>query len=267
MDRDWDKDLGKFEEFLKKIDLQKYKPLREIKTVEQDLPKDLLPLEIYYKYYWETTDFKDFDEVFQIYWKEKLDPHIYNFIKKYFYGCSLEFVEEGFKARLYRIWMSVLTQFHFQYLWNVLFAEKLISTPELDNVGIDAIVELGNKKIAIQIKKVSYRREASERRFTKRQQKYADVFVEVPYLVIDIDKVKSEINKLEKSKTKSGKSENRKEKLENILKLFNENFDRLENGFVIFKKEYLMHIRNVIAEKLKTNKNISIITYNEILPL
>jgi len=268
MDRDWKKDLEKFEDFLKKIDLQKYKPLRDIKTVEQNLPKDLLPLEIYYKYYWKTTDFKDFDEIFQIYWNEKLNPHIYNFIKKYFYGCSLQFVEEGFKARLYRIWMSVLTQFHFQYLWNVLFAEKLISTPELDNVGIDAIVESdNNKKIAIQIKKVSYRREASERKFTKRQQKHADILVEVPYLVIDIDKIRSEINKLEKSKTKSGKSENRKEKLENILKLFNENFDRLENGFVIFKEEYLRYIRNVISEKLKTTEKGSKITYNEILPL
>ena len=77
-----------------------------------------MPLEIYYRYYWDSTDFKDFEEVFKIYWHEKLNPHIYNFIKKYFYGCSLQFVEEGFKARLYRIWVSLLTQFHFQYLWN-----------------------------------------------------------------------------------------------------------------------------------------------------
>ncbi|EDP75205.1 Type II restriction enzyme TthHB8I (endonuclease TthHB8I) (R.TthHB8I) [Hydrogenivirga sp. 128-5-R1-1] len=85
------------------LELEKYKELRAIKTVEQDLPQDLLPLEIYYRYYWDSTDFKDFEKVFEIYWHEKLNPYIYNFIKKYFYGCSLQFVEEGFKARLYRI--------------------------------------------------------------------------------------------------------------------------------------------------------------------
>ena len=105
MVRDWERDLKEFEKFLGGLELEKYKELRAIKTVEQDLPQDLLPLEIYYRYYWNTTDFKDFEEVFEIYWHEKLNPHIYNFIKKYFYGCSLQFVEEGFKARLYRIWV------------------------------------------------------------------------------------------------------------------------------------------------------------------
>ncbi|EDP73370.1 TaqI family restriction endonuclease [Hydrogenivirga sp. 128-5-R1-1] len=142
MSRNWKKDLDKFENFLENIDIKKYAHLRMIKTVEQDLPRDLLPLEIYYRYYWDTTNFKDYDDIFRIYWSEKLSPYIYNFIKKYFYGCSLQFVEEGFKARLYRIWMSILTQFHFQYLWNALFDEKLISNPKLDMMGIDAIVEL-----------------------------------------------------------------------------------------------------------------------------
>ncbi len=102
MPGNWKAELNKFENFLKKIDIQKYSYLRKIKTVEQDLPRELLPLEIYYHYYWDTTDFKDYDEIFKIYWSEKLNPHIYEFIKKYFYGCSLQFVEEGFKARLYK---------------------------------------------------------------------------------------------------------------------------------------------------------------------
>jgi hypothetical protein len=151
--RDWQTNLKKFENFLKNIDIEKYSYLRNIKTVEQDLPKDLLPLELYYKYYWDSTNFKNFDEIFEIYWREKLNPYIYNFIKKYFYGCSLQFVEEGFKARLYRIWMSILTQFHFQYLWNALFDKKLKSNPQLDLMGIDAILNLNDTNIAIQIKK------------------------------------------------------------------------------------------------------------------
>jgi len=257
MKRGWKKDLSKFENFLKNIDIGKYAHLRKIKTVEQDLPRDLLPLEIYYKYYWYTTDFKDYDEVFTIYWYEKLN-HIWEFSKKYFYGCSIQFIEEGFKARLYRIWMSILTQFHFQYLWNALFEEKLESNPDLDIKGIDAVVKLNDIKIGIQIKKISYRREASERRFTNRQKKYVDIIVEVPYLVIDKNEIK---RKIENSRIKE---ENRKT-YENLLRAFEENFIQLENGFVIFKEKYLEHIRNIILEKLNTVKKGEKITYRDVL--
>ena len=183
---------------------------------------------------------------------------MYEFIKKYFYGCSLQFVEEGFKARMYRIWVSILTQFHFQYLWNALFDEKLKSAPELDIMGIDAIVELNNIKYAIQIKKVSYRREASERRFTKRQKKHADIIVEVPYLVIDTD----ELNKKISSPRTSKKT---KTKCRNALNVFNKYFTKLDNGFVIFKSEYLQHIRKVITEKSNLSKKGRIISYDEVL--
>lgn len=190
MVRDWKKDLSKFEEFLKSINMEKYYHLRLIKTVEQDLPKDLLPLELYYEYYWNTTDFKDYDEVFRIYWNEKLNPYIYEFIKKYFYGCSLQFIEEGFRARLYRIWVSILTQFHFQYLWNALFDENIVSTPDLDFIGIDGVFEMNKLKVGIQIKKISYRKEVLDRRFAKSQRNYVDIIVEVPYLVIDVEDIK-----------------------------------------------------------------------------
>jgi len=258
MARNWGKDLNKFEEFLKEIDIQKYAYLRQIKTVEQDLPRGLLPLEIFYRYYWDTTDFKDYNEVFGIYWSEKFHPYIYEFIKKYFYGCSLQFVEEGFKARLYRIWMSILTQFHFQYLWNALFTEKLISSPELDMTGIDAIVELNNIKVAFQVKKVSYRREASDRRFTKRQRAHTDIIVEVPYLVIDIEELK---NKLKNPRIK----ESTKIKYQNALNVFDRNFIKFNNGFVIFREEYLKHIYRIILGKTKTVEKGRKITYEEIL--
>lgn len=258
MTRNWKKDLKKFEEFLSMIDIQKYAYLRQIKTVEQDLPRELLPLEIFYRYYWDTTDFKDYDEVFEIYWSEKLNPYIYEFIKKYFYGCSLQFVEEGFKARVYRIWMSILTQFHFQYLWNALFKEKLISSPELDAMGIDAIVKLSNKKVAIQVKKVSYRREASDRRFTRRQQTHAEIVVEVPYLVINIEELE---NKLKNPRVR----EHTKVKCQKALDAFNKNFIMLDNGFVIFEEEYLKHVYQVILEKIKTTEKGNKITYKEIL--
>lgn len=257
MERDWESDLKTFENFLKKISIQEYSHLRSIKTVEQDLPQELLPLEIYYRYYWETTSFKDYNSIFQIYWNEKL-KHICDFTRKYFYGCSLQFVEEGFKARLYRTWMAILTQFHFQYLWNALFNEKLTSEPALDVMGIDAIMELNGVKIGIQVKKVSYRKEASYRRFTSRQKRHASIVVEIPYLVIDVKKLKGKLlNQLVK--------EDAKIRYRNVLNIFNNNFSQLNNGFVIFKQEYLRHIKDVILEKLKTTKEGEKITYEEIL--
>jgi len=257
MSRNWLKDLKKFEQFLQSIDLSKYAHLRAIKTVEQDLPRELLPLEIYYKYYWDSTDFKEYDEIFEIYWNNKLNPHIYEFIKKFFYGCSIAFVEEGFKARLYRIWMSILTQFHFQYLWNALFVEKLESNAELDSIGIDAVVVIHNKRVGLQIKKISYRREASDRRFTRRQQKFVPLMVEIPYLVIDLDELKQKI-------INPRVRESSKERYKSALEAFDENFIKLSNGFVIFRKEYVERVYETIktkAKKLGEGK----ITYDQIL--
>jgi hypothetical protein len=124
--------------------------------------------------------------------------------------------------------------------------------------GIDAIGELNEVKIAFQVKKVSYRKEASERRFTRKQQHYADVVVEVPYLVIDNPNLEDKI-------TSRKARESPKNKLQKALAIFNKNFVKLNNGFVIFKKEYLEHIREVILKKLNTTKKCEKITYQKIL--
>ena len=57
--------LKEYENFLEEIDLSKYSKLREIKTVEQDLPKPLNPLPLIYKFYWEERSFIDYDEFFK----------------------------------------------------------------------------------------------------------------------------------------------------------------------------------------------------------
>ncbi len=124
-------------------------------------------------------------------------------------------------------------------------------------MGIDSIVELNEVKIAIQVKKVSYRREASDRRFTRRQRKYADIVVEVPYLVIDLYELK---NKISNPRVK----ESTKTKLQNALEVFNKNFIKLNNGFVIFKEEYLKHIRKIMFIEIKARRGKKI-TYEEIL--
>jgi len=257
MTRNWTADFAKFRSFLQGIDMDKYSNLRTIKTVEQDLPDQLFPLDLYYKYYWETTDFRDFDQVFEEYWTEKI-AEIFKFIEVYFYGCSIQFVQEGLRARMYRIWMSILTQFDFQYLWNSLYPGELISNPTLDKTGIDAIVNLDSTKIGIQIKKISYRREASQRRFTQRQQKQADVIVEVPYLVID---VADSLSKLHSPRTHV----QTKEKLKKILQIFTANFDVLPNGFVVFKKEYIIKIRHNLTCGGFNLKEQTIVPYDSVL--
>ncbi len=127
-------------------------------------------------------------------------------------------------------------------------------------MGIDAILELYSKRIAVQIKKVSYRREASDRRFTKRLRTYADIIVEVPYLVIDLEELRK---KLRNSRVK----ESARVRYENVLEAFNKNFIKFDNGFVVFKREYLKHIRQLIYEKIKTIEKGKKITYEEILTI
>jgi hypothetical protein len=256
MPRDWKTDLDKFTTFLSQIDVASYSHLRTIKTVEQDLPTGLLPLDIYYRYYWDSTEFKRFDDVFGEYWSTHLKP-LNDFIKQYFYGCSYAFVEEGLKARLYRTWMSILTQFHFQYLWNFLFPDQLESNPHLDGMGIDALVLLSGKRVAVQVKKVSYRREVSDRRFTKRQRSYADVMIEVPYLVFDPEELQAKIDNPRTHATTQ-------ETCQAALRVFNENFIKLNNGFVIFRHEYLKRVYGTIAQKLG-EAGVTTIPYDEIL--
>ncbi len=232
--------LRKYEDFLEGIDLQGYTSLRKIKTVEQDLPKSLNPLPLIYKFYWEEKKFISYEEFFSIYWEENLHS-VMKFVKRYFYGCSLQFVEEGFRARIYRTWISLLTQFHFQYLWVELYGKEypLEASADLDMAGIDSRILVKGKSIGIQIKKVSYRREASQRLFTKKQKKLVDAICEVPYLVIDTEEVN---RKLESRRTR----EETKKRLSSLLSFFKGNFKVLRNGFVVFKESYLEKIEKAL---------------------
>jgi len=62
------KDLDKYRKFLEKIPLAEHREkLKDVKWVEQDLPKEILPLASIFKYYWETRDFLNFEK-----WKKCL---------------------------------------------------------------------------------------------------------------------------------------------------------------------------------------------------
>ncbi|MEM2430786.1 MAG: TaqI family restriction endonuclease [Candidatus Bathyarchaeia archaeon] len=72
-----------------------------------------------------------------------------------FWGCTDEFVRIGFRARLYRTWTSLLTQFHFMYLWNSLFDEKVEANADLNMRGIDRRVCVKDNIFNLQVKKLA----------------------------------------------------------------------------------------------------------------
>jgi len=225
--------LEAFEHFLKHLDLDAYqKKYRLIKTVEQDLPKELNPLPELYEHYWKPGEkafhFPSFEDFFNRWWEKHLKP-LDEFIRKYFWGCSYEFVRLGLEARFYRTAVSIWTQFHFCYRWNASCELPLEATPELDVKGIDALILTSGYPTGIQIKKETYRSEAGENRFLRRQSSF--LLLEVPYTLQTPEELK---RKAERAKT-------RKETYLLWAKVAR-HLERLDNGFVIFRESYVKDI-------------------------
>lgn len=161
--------LGEFRKFLASIPLDKYREeTKNVKWVEQDLPKEIVPLNSLFKYYWEERNFLDFESWFEDFWKDinskpKSRKALEEF-KKYYFNRSIEendWFKKGFKARMYRTWVSVLTQLDFCFVFEYVADKKnqnlsLICNAELDARGIDAQVN----DISFQVVKISERKEA-----------------------------------------------------------------------------------------------------------
>ncbi len=234
---DW---LGRFEKFLASIPVADYRQeLLPIKTVEQDLPRDLNPLAAIYTAYWQPTkkQFPDFESFFQHWWQTHLSP-LDTFIRKYFWGCSFQFAHLGFKARIYRTLISLLTQFHFCYSWLAHCTYVIEASAELDMQGIDALVRAGDTKVIIQIKKETYRTEAREGgRFARRKMQTL-LLMEVPYTIIGPDEWK-------KRADRALTNERRREA--QLFASLAGRFQRwLPNGFVVFQPQYVQRIEEII---------------------
>ncbi len=224
--------LSAFENFLESIPLEQYREeLLSVKTVEQDLPRSLNPIPAIYDAYWTEVikNFPSFENFFDNWWESKLS-FIDEFVRKYFWGCSWEFIRKGFKARLYRTTISVLTQFHFCYTWKLSCLSALNTNSELDLKGIDAEVNIQNTKIALQIKKETYRSEANTGgRFANRQHEY-EIVIEIPYTLTKPDEWLKIIHRA-RSKIRKSQAE--------LFYLCAYKFQRwLKNDFVIFDPEY-----------------------------
>ena len=153
------KDLEKYRKFLESIPLSTYREeLKDIKWVEQDLVPTLYPLTSIFLNYWETPNFLSFEDWFNKFWneintsqKQKLTD-LKDLVRAHrkFYEDKINGdldnkVFLGFKARMYRTWVSVLTQLDFCYLFKFICSKEgkdlqLECSAELDAKGIDARV-------------------------------------------------------------------------------------------------------------------------------
>ncbi len=233
-----------FEQFLESIPLDRYREeLMPVKTVEQDLLPDLNPLPAIYAVFWveQPVRFPEYEVFFDGWWKENLsllDP----FIRQYFWGCSHEFVFLGFKARLYRTLISVLTQFHFGYLWRAYCELPMEASAELDMKGIDGLVYCDTVRVALQVKKETYRPEArGPGRFAARRRE-ADWIVEVPYTVATEQELREKALKAKKQETR--------ERYKSLMLLAGRLQRRLANGFVVFQPEYPLSVERLILEQV-----------------
>ena len=232
--------LNGFESFLASMPLEGYRnDLRPVKTVEQDLPIALNPLPAIYQAYWvaETISFLNFEEFFDRWWKGHLDP-LDDFIKQYFWGCSRDFVRTGFKARLYRTVVSVLTQFHFAYAWKANCVSPLEASADMDMNGLDALVKCGNHSVGLQMKKETYRREAG--RAGRFAQRTSDFIFEVPYTITPPDIWDNKISRARNDDTRA--------RYKRFLFLSSQMQKWLPNGFVVFTKEYPVAIESFIND-------------------
>jgi len=238
------KDIKRYREFLETIPLDKYRQeLKDIKWVEQDLPKEMLPLASIFKYYWEERQFLNFERWFEIFWKElntkpESKQALKEFKKYYFDKNGDGWFKKGFKARMYRTWISVLTQLDFCFTFEYICAKEskklqLETNAELDAKGIDARVN----EIGFQIAKISQRKEARAVGVKKR-------IIIIPYAVFNMEEFKK---KCESPRVKD-KTSYRK-----TLDSFHKYFICLQNGFVVFNENYIKPIIDNIdnLEKVK----------------
>ncbi|GBC91586.1 hypothetical protein HRbin15_00040 [bacterium HR15] len=236
-----------FERFLSEVPIEKYRQeLMSIKTVEQDLPRRLNPLPDIYKHYWteEDAQFPGYEELFSEWWKSHLEP-LDEFIAKFFWGCSRDFVYLGFKARIYRTIVSVWTQLHFCYLWKSYCKSPLEASPELDIQGVDALVNLNGQQVIIQIKKETYRSESRlRRRFA--QQHAGRLSLEIPYT---LRSAKDWYHSMFHSRTA-----HTREKAE-LFYFCSSKLQRwLDNGFVVFSPQYPLLVEKLALELLQTSE-------------
>ena len=251
------KNLENYRKFLLSIPLSSFRDeLKEIKWVEQDLHSALFPQKSIFHYYWDEKKFYGFEEWFDTFWNNLIADKILLekvedfkiLVRAYrkFYEDKINSEHEkifflGFKARMYRTWISVLTQLDFCYLFDALCVKKKVNLKvecnyKLDvEEGIDAKVN----NVGFQITKISDRKVAQKISRKKR-------VITIPYAVFPLEeyKRKAESSRIEKSRIA----------YKNALEAFYKYFISLDNGFVVFHENYLSPIIDNINDYEKINE-------------
>lgn len=246
-------DLEKYRKFLTSIPLDKYREeLKDIKFVEQDLVKPLYPLVSIFEHYWQKREFLEFDKWFNNFWAELNKNHGHKLTDlKELVRAHRKFYDDkvnddldnkvylGFKARMYRTWVSVLTQLDFCYVFESICHKGNIPlilecNAELDSTGVDARVN----NIGFQIAKISQRTEALK---VVRKTR----LIVIPYAVFDLE----EFDRKSQSSRVKDKDAYRK-----AVEAFHKYLIRLPNGFIVFREDYLKPIIGNInnIERVKT---------------
>lgn len=230
--------LDSYRSFLEGLPIVAYEKYKAIKWVEQDLPREMLPLASIFRNYWLTQNYLDFESWFKLFWKE-LDSEplsreaMRQFKNYHFDGADDVWFKRGFRGRMYRTWMSVLTQIDFYYIFHYVCAKKkkgisFEATAELDRKGIDLRVG----ELDFGISKISQRKEARASGSKKK-------LILLPYAVYNV----SEFIRLSNSSRVSPANRIGYRK---SVEAFNKYFIQLSNGFVVFGEQYVdMIVRNI----------------------
>jgi len=230
-----EEDLERFTEFLKSVDLDDYRgKYRQTKIVEMDLPKEIQAIALLYNVYWEEKQFVSFDEFYNRYLEDK--KALLEDFRNKIGMCDICFYK-GLPARIYRTWASLITQIHAGYVADVVFNEGIVNMSEdLDHSGADFQIVAGKKILNFQVKKETQSREVRAEKKSKR--KIKGKFITIKYEVPNFDDIKNNQKKDGNFKAGYKRFYNKylKKKLLRVL----------DNGFVIFEKNYFIPFKKFI---------------------
>jgi hypothetical protein len=188
-------------------------------------------LDSLYQSFWHGTKFPGFNDWFKTFWKNihttpNLRESLQEFTRYFFNREDVSkdpWFKLGFRARLYRIWVSFLTQLDLCYTVDKVSETRgqkfrvQVST-KMDQMGVDLL--LGSLEIGVS--KTSQRKEA-------RPGKSGRTLVLVPYPVWDLDAMRRRADPSNRRVTPQSRK-----KYQQQLATFNKYYIRLPNGFVVF---------------------------------
>ena len=237
-------ELRHFREFLEKVPLQELgEETRPVKIVEADWREDL-NLTIWktiYTNYWEKGNFLSFDEWFNNLWRslesreilKEFEGYCTAFLKYYNKGqwrtLGDDWFKMGFRARLFRLWTSALTQLDFCYVFMYICEEQgkkvsLQANAELDASGVNLRVGV----LDFQIEKMSERPEARRGRPSRGK-------IYVPYPVWNLPD-------LQRRSLSTRVLQINRQRYRNQLNAFRKHYQQLPNGFVVFGEDFVRSI-------------------------